>query len=35
MSQTPPEEISKMDWRINNLTWTTAPFTLNPAVWGA
>ena len=27
MSQSPPEHIEKMDWRINNLTWTTAPFT--------
>jgi hypothetical protein len=30
MSETPPEHIEKMDWRIQNLTWTTAPFT-NPA----
>lgn len=29
MSEFPPEHIEKMDWRINNLTWTTAPFT-NP-----
>ena len=27
MSHSPPEHIEKMDWRINNLTWTTAPFT--------
>jgi hypothetical protein len=27
MSQLPPEHIERMDWRINNLTWTTAPFT--------
>lgn len=26
-NQIPPEHIEKMDWRINNLTWTTAPFT--------
>ncbi|MGA9779257.1 MAG: hypothetical protein WBS33_13385 [Verrucomicrobiia bacterium] len=29
MSETPPQHIAKMDWRIHNLTWTTAPFT-NP-----
>lgn len=28
MSQAVPEHISKMDWRINNLTWTNAPFTI-------
>lgn len=27
MSEQTPEHISSMDWRINNLTWTTAPFT--------
>jgi hypothetical protein len=27
MSKTPPEHIEKMDWRIQHLTWTTAPFT--------
>ena len=26
MSEQTPEHISSMDWRINNLTWTTAPF---------
>jgi hypothetical protein len=25
VNPTPPEHIEKMDWRINNLTWTTAP----------
>src|SRR5258706_12764717 len=29
MSAQPPEHIERMDWRTNNLTWTTAPFT-NP-----
>jgi hypothetical protein len=28
MSQTPPEKIRNMDWRINNVTWTTAPLTI-------
>jgi hypothetical protein len=27
MSEQTPEHINRMDWRINNLTWTTAPFT--------
>jgi hypothetical protein len=27
MSEQTPENIGRMDWRINNLTWTTAPFT--------
>jgi hypothetical protein len=27
MSESPPEHIERMDWRINNLTWTLAPFT--------
>ncbi|MEA5581898.1 hypothetical protein VB620_11170 [Nodularia harveyana UHCC-0300] len=27
MDEQTPEHISRMDWRINNLTWTTAPFT--------
>jgi hypothetical protein len=27
MSLSPPKHIEQMDWRINNLTWTTAPFT--------
>lgn len=27
MKQPPPEQIERMDWRINNVTWTTAPFT--------
>jgi hypothetical protein len=30
MNETPPEHIDKIDWRIQNITWTTAPFT-NPA----
>jgi hypothetical protein len=25
--QTPPDNIERMDWRINKLSWTTAPFT--------
>lgn len=28
MSKQTPEHISSMDWRINNLTWTTEPFLL-------
>jgi hypothetical protein len=28
MSQTPPEKIRNMDWRINNVTWTTAPLAI-------
>jgi hypothetical protein len=28
MNQTPPENINKLDWRINHLTWTTEPFTI-------
>jgi hypothetical protein len=28
MNKSTPEQIEKMDWRINNLTWTTAPFTV-------
>jgi len=27
MSETPPEHINKMDWRIQHLTWTTSPIT--------
>lgn len=27
MSETPPEHIAKIDWRIQHLTWTSAPFT--------
>jgi hypothetical protein len=30
MNETPPEHIDKVDWRIQNITWATAPFT-NPA----
>jgi hypothetical protein len=25
MNETPPEHIDKVDWRIKNITWTTAP----------
>lgn len=28
MSTREPDEIAKMDWRLNALTWTTAPFTV-------
>jgi len=39
MSEQTPENISRMDWRINNLTWITAPFTppgsLTPVPSGA
>jgi hypothetical protein len=28
MNQTPPENINRLDWRINHLTWTTEPFTI-------
>src|SRR5271170_5905034 len=28
MSQTPPEKIRNMDWRINNVTWTTEPVAI-------
>jgi len=27
MNESPPKHIENMDWRINKLTWTTAPFT--------
>lgn len=31
MSESPPESVEKMDWRVNNVTWATKPFTIPEA----